>query len=109
MNEVTKKLTDVPRGQWKVARVTGIVEVNLGKPTISAVSAAIGANGLDTVNLRDAQGRITGVVMMVDDTGFIDGKPANPTATAIYHAQCVPGTTHPICGDAAFVNDMDFA
>lgn len=110
MSQITKDLRIVPPGQWKVARTNGIVEVNVGKPTIDAVLVEIGAQGLDTVNLREqGTGAHTGIVMMVDDTGFIDGKPENPAATAIYHAQCRPGTTHPICGDVAFVNDMDFA
>jgi hypothetical protein len=108
MNQITKDLATVPRGQWKVARVNGIVEVNLGRPTIEAVCKAIGADTIDTVNLREG-GRPTGVVMMVDDTGLVDGKPANPSATALYHSVCRPGTTHPICGDVALVNDADFA
>lgn len=108
MNTITKDLQTVPCGQWKVARVNGIVEVFLGRPAIREVCQAIGADTLDGVNLRQA-GRPTGIVMMVDDTGFVDRKPVNKVATEIYHALCVPGTTHQICGDVAFVNDADFA
>ena len=108
MPEITKDLTQCPRGQWKVLRVNGIVEVTLGRPTIAGICKAIGADTLDSVNLR-AAGRPPGIVMMVDDTGMVDGKPANPEATKLYHAQCHPGTVHPICGDVAIVNDADFA
>lgn len=73
------------------------------KATIAAIRKEIKADGLDTVNLRD------GRVMMVDDTGYVDSKPKNARATAIYHGLCKPGTTHPVCGDVAIVNDSDFA
>lgn len=58
---------------------------------------------IDTVNLRD------GRVMLVDDTGAIDGKPVNEQATQLYHSVCRPGTTNPICGDVAICVDADFA
>lgn len=63
----------------------------------------LSANGFDTVNLRD------GRVMIVDDTGMIDGKPVNPEATKLYHAICIPGTVHCIHGDVAIAFDKDFA
>lgn len=63
----------------------------------------IGADTIDTVNLRD------GRVMLVDDVGLIDGKPINPQATRLYHSVCKPGTTNPIAGDVAIAVDADFA
>lgn len=88
------------------------------------IEELIGAQGTDGVNLRD------GRVMFVDDYGYETEtvehpatedralvielrcvkplKPVNPKATAIYHAVCVPGTTHQIVGDVAIVNDKDF-
>jgi hypothetical protein len=63
----------------------------------------IGADTIDTVNLRD------GRIMLVDDVGLIDGKPINRTATALYHSVCRPGTTNPIAGDVAIAWDRDFA
>jgi hypothetical protein len=108
MSEITKDLRHVPAGQWKVVRVDGTIEVILGKPTIREVLAAIKATGLDTVALR-ANGVPTGAVMLVDDTGLTDGKPANPVASQLYWEQCIPGTTHPICGDVAICDDSDFA
>jgi vacuolar-type H+-ATPase subunit B/Vma2 len=63
----------------------------------------IGADTIDTVNLRD------GRIMLVDDVGLIDGKPINPAATKLYHSVCKPGTTNPIAGDVAIAWDKDFA
>lgn len=67
------------------------------------IKRMIGAEVLDTVNLRD------GRVMLVDDTGLVDGKPRNEAATTLYWSICRPGTTHPICGDVAVALDEDFA
>ncbi len=85
---------------------------------IEWVHGAIGAETLDTVNLRD------GRVMMLDDNGYesravelVPGhtelqpvrplKPDNAEATKLYHAVCVPGTTHKIVGDVAIVIDAE--
>ena len=67
------------------------------------IGKLIRADCFDTVNLRD------GTVMIVDDTGMIDGKPVNPEATKLYHGVCRAGTIHPICGDVAIAIDADFA
>jgi hypothetical protein len=69
---------------------------------ISAIQKFIGAEMCDTVNLRD------GRVMLVDDTGMVDGKPVNAEATKLYHGLCHPGVLHPICGDVAIAIDADF-
>lgn len=58
--------------------------------------------GLDTVNLRD------GRVLVVDDTGMVDGRPVNVAATALYHAVCRPGTVYEIHGTACVARDEDF-
>ncbi len=87
---------------------------------IPRVRRLIGAETLDTVNLRD------GRVMMVDDHGYETRlvekgpshyatetvrplKPDNPEATKLYHAICIPGTTHRIVGDVAIVIDSEVA
>lgn len=70
---------------------------------IRAIRKLIGAECLDSVNLRD------GRVMLVDDTGMVDGRPVNPEATKLYWSICRAGTTHPICGDVAIARDEDFA
>lgn len=98
-------MSALPTLARKIIRVDG-TEVALDKPlSISEINNLIRANGLDAVNMRD-RGRH---VMMVDDTGMIDGKPVNAKATALYHSVCRPGTTHPICGDVVIVLDEDFA
>lgn len=69
---------------------------------VMGISAALGCDMLDTVNLRD------GRVMLVDDVGHIKELPINPKATAIYHGICRQGTTHTIRGDVAIALDADF-
>jgi hypothetical protein len=91
----------------RVIRVDGTEEPLDTPQTIAQINKLIGANGLDTVNLRHLGAPRQ--VMFVDDTGMIDGKPVNPKATALYHANCRPGTTHPVCGDVAIVFDQDYA
>ena len=78
----------------------------------------IGAQTLDTVNLRD------GRVMCVDDDGYetecVDHgggrielrpiaarKPVNAKATKLYHAVCLPGRMHQIVGDVAIIVDAE--
>ena len=67
------------------------------------VSRSIGAEYLDTVNLRD------GTIMAVDDEGHRLGKAINTEATKLYHAVCKPGTTHQIVGDVAILIDLEWA
>lgn len=57
----------------------------------------IGADCLDSVNLRD------GRTMLVDDNGHARGLPINAKATKLYHGVCRPGTTHVIRGDVVIV------
>lgn len=103
---ITAKSTPkIKRGTYLIIRVDGSETVVNKTPTIEAITAAIGADCLDTVTLSHSQPII---VMFVDDTGEIDGEPVNKRATAMYLALCEPGTTHQICGDVAIVNDADF-
>lgn len=91
----------------KVIRCDGTA-VDLPAPLrMSELQRLIAAEGLDTVSLRHLGRPLH--VMLVDDTGLIDGKPVNPEATRLYHANCRPGTTQPICGDVVIVPDSDFA
>lgn len=88
----------------EVIRTTGAKESHeITGRAFDSIYKLIGASCCDSVNLRN------GMVMLVDDTGLIDGKPLNPEATKLYHSVCVRGTTHPICGDVAIVRDADFA
>jgi hypothetical protein len=95
----------VKRGEYRVIKVDGTETLFEEKPSIQKIYRAIGCDCVDTVILdRNLQ-----QIMMVDDTGMCDGKPANPKATALYRSICKPGTLHSIHGDVAIVNDGDFA
>lgn len=99
---------NTPDRTRRIIRVDGSVEPVADPKTITQIRQIIGAgdSGLDTVSLRHL-GRPP-VVMLVDDLGHDKGRPVNPTATALYHANCVPGATHPIVGDVFIAPDSDF-
>jgi hypothetical protein len=98
-------MIDIRRGEFKVIRVSGVEELHEEKPTLDNIYRAIGCDCIDTVLLH----REREIVMIVDDTGMVDGKPLNPKATALYHILCKPQTAWGIHGDVAIVNDKDFA
>lgn len=91
--------------------------------TIDQACKLIDADTLDSVVLKHLGEPLH--VMLVDDVGYesraiTDGnatllvpvkarKPANRAATALYHANCQPGTTHRIVGDVYVCPDADFA
>lgn len=64
------------------------------------IEAAIGADGLCTVNLRQGNR-----IMICDDTGAVNGRPVNAKATALYHSVCRPGTVWQIRGDVAIIRE----
>lgn len=70
---------------------------------VASCNQLLGVVAFDVVNLRD------GRVMLVDDTGLVDGKPVNPEATKLYLAICKPGTRASIHGDVVIAIDEDFA
>jgi hypothetical protein len=94
----------VKQGTFIVLRVNGSEETHYEKPTLDLILGEIGADCMDTITLDPENQQ----VMVVDDTGIIDGKPVNPKATALYLSICKPGTQGSICGDVAIVNDLDF-
>jgi len=91
----------------RIIRVDGTVETLDRAKRMEELRQLIGAAGLDTVALRHLGTPLQ--VMLVDDTGLVGGKPVNDQATKLYHANCRPGVTHPICGDVAIVFGGDFA
>ncbi len=95
----------VRQGEFRVIRVDGTETLYEEKPTLARIFAAIGCTCIDTVTLD----RENEIVMLVDDTGMVDGKPVNRKATHLYHDVCKPGTAWAIHGDVAIVNDKDFA
>lgn len=106
-----------------VLRCDGSVE-HLAGPIrgLAQVCELIGASTLDTVRLGH-MGRPVHV-MFVDDMGYETEavqtgnrttlvpvrarKPVNLKATALYHLNCRPGTTHQIVGDVLVCPDADF-
>jgi len=94
----------VKRGEYRVIRIDGTEILVEEKPNLRTITRAIGAESIDTVSLDK---RTRTQIMVVDDTGMIDGKPVNPKATELYHAICKPGTVYAIHGDVAICNDLD--
>ena len=84
---------------FKVIRTDGSESIIDQAPTLDAIYRAIGCTCSDHVTLSHSS------IMIVDDTGMIDGKPVNVKATALYHAKCKPGTTHQIHGDVAIITE----
>ena len=103
------KIPELKSGQWLFIRVDGQEEPMDGKPTIGKVYRHIDAECCDSVTLTFGKDRQAEIVMLVDDTGMLDGKPVNEKATALYHMRCKPGTIHAIHGDVAIILDSDFA
>lgn len=75
--------------------------------SMSQIGALIGAACLDVVALRHLGNPLH--VLVVDDQGHPKGLPVNAAATVLYHANCIPGATHVIRGDAVVLPDDDFA
>jgi hypothetical protein len=104
-NQPLLGISPIRRGEYLLISTSGEQTLVERKPTIDRIQNAIGATCLDTVNIdrRNSQ------IMMVDDTGMLDGKPVNELATQLYRAICRPGTFGFIHGNVAIVNDEDFA
>jgi hypothetical protein len=98
------EIPEVRIGEYRIIRVDGTEELVEERPTIQKIYRAIGCECCDSVTLDHKKM----IVMMVDDTGMVDGKPVNSKATALYHARCKPGTIWAIHGDVAIVNDESF-
>ena len=113
---------NVEQGTILIIRTDSTEQVikRTGKGTLDKVKQAINARGLDFVRIGKADW--SDLVMAVDDFGWetegIDHgnghlelkpvralKPVNKKATKLYHAICVPGTTHQIVGDVAIMHD----
>ena len=100
---VAQQLVDARR---RIIRCDGTTEL-VDKPmTVAEIEKRIGADVTDTVRLRHLRAGV--IVMFVDDRGHDKNLPVNFVATALYWANCVPGTTHLILGDVVITNDSDF-
>lgn len=91
--------------QCQFIRTDGFVQTVAKPLSIAEISLLIGADTLDTVNLRHL-GAATRV-MFVDDLGHSKGLPVNHKATDLYHANCKPGVQHVIRGHVVIVFDDD--
>lgn len=106
----------------KIIRTDGTEEELPGPITMAEARERIGAQTLDVVLLRHLGWPLH--VMLVDDAGYVTmplttqpgvvrlqtlapRKPINEKATALYHANCRPGTSHRIVGDVVIVPDAD--
>jgi hypothetical protein len=82
--------------------------VDLVSPvTVEAATRLIGAKFVDVVRLHHLGLPLH--VMLVDDVGHDRHLPVNRAATELYHANCIPGTTHEIVGDVIVCPDGDFS
>ena len=91
--------------QHRVIRADGTQEALDTRPSFDEIRRLIGCEALDYVTIN----RRRQTLMLVDDTGMIDGKPVNLEATRRYHRICRPGTTHQIHGDVVILNDNSAA
>lgn len=115
-------IPDVKHGTVLCIRTDG-TEYVLDRVTLSNIYKACEADCVDFVHIGRANG--TYLYMAVDDNGYESTmvergphavelvpvkarKPVNSRATELYHAVCVPGTTHQIVGDVALYHDEDF-
>lgn len=87
--------------EYRVIRTSGDDFIIREKPTLKKVKKSICADHIDCVTISFSAGHVADLVMMVDDTGMIDGKPFNSAASI------EAGTD--IYGDAAIIHDCDFA
>lgn len=107
----------------RVIRCDGTEEPLSGPVSSIVACKLIGAETFDVVPLRHLGQPLQ--VMLVDDHGYETRtierdaghfelrpvrarKPVNAKATALYHANCQPGTTHQIVGDVVVTLDSDF-
>lgn len=113
----------------KLIRYDGTEVDYHGPQPMGKIKAAMGVRTVDTVALRHMGEPLH--VMLCDDDGYeiagtqetvrpdgvkivtiIPGKarwPINAKATALYHMNCIPGTTHGIVGNVFICPDEDFA
>ena len=110
LGDMQRLVWNLKRGTYLVIPVEGPMKLVEQKPTIRTVHSEIGCQMCDTVTLRmrGSSGTKDPIVMMVDDTGMLDGLPINEKATELYLQKCKIGTRHKIHGTVVIVNDADF-
>lgn len=91
--------------QHRLIRTDGTQQVLDARPSFDEIRRLIGCDALDYVTIN----RRRQTLMLVDDTGVIDGKPVNAEATRRYHRICKPGTVHQVHGDVVILDDTSNA
>ena len=99
-------MIDIERNTYVVIRVNGTRETHTAPFRLDDIGRQIGAACLDAIILTKRRNQAD-LVMVVDDTGMIYGKPVNPEATRLYHEVRKPGTTYKIRGDVAILHDSE--
>ena len=90
-----------PKGHFHIVRVDGSQEFHCYKPTIEKVHQLLGIEAMCcTVTIAHD------VVMILSDSGAIDGSPVNTKAGNIARI-CIPGYPHRLHGPVAIVRDSD--
>jgi hypothetical protein len=113
--QLIKTVLNLQRGTWLIITLDQKAQLIEGKPNIELLRRALSTperkcECMDTINLElVGAGRVRGsrIVMMVDDTGMLDGLPVNDLA--FYIANTIKAYPHDIHGTAVIVNDEDFA
>lgn len=91
----------------RLLRADGTLQDLPTRVGMEAIRDMVGTDCLSTVTLKH-MGRPLHV-MLLDDLSDSKGLPVNEAACALYWANCVPRTTHPIRGNVVVVPDEDFA
>ena len=113
LSQLIKSVLGLRRGTYLVVNTNDEAKLIEEKPTLAKVQAAISTPErecmlCDTINLRlmGAGGVKDPIVMLVDETGMLDGLPIN--RIAFYVAHTIKGYQHDIHGTVVIVNDADF-
>ena len=112
LSQLIKSVLGLRRGTYLVVNTNDEAKLIEEKPRLAKVRAAISTPErecicCDTINLRlMGCGVKDRIVMMVDDTGMLDGLPIN--RLAFYVAHTMRSYPHDIHGTVVIVNDADF-
>ena len=92
---------------YTILRCNGRHEAIDQVPTFEAMEQAISCTAFDAVPIGKANRPPDDEILLVDDTGLLDGKPINPEATLLYW-RVAPSQRHCIHGDAILTRDRYF-
>ena len=93
---------------YTVIRVDGREELYAEDFTIDRIHTLLACRWLHVVNIGKANDPPDDRLLLVDDTGLLEGKPINPVATRLYR-RVAPGSAHHIHGDVVLTYDRFLA